>query len=160
MNPDVSIGRAVARSEIAVDKEAPLLEIELMEIANGCLARLSGDLVSETRAALWSIEPMLANEARVALDVSGVTYHRRVGSRGCAQAHARRTYFWWNGDVGRRSIVMCIGCSTADLDTERRVARGTGAARRSSCGGRSSPASAVTATVAGRRSRLGPPSRA
>jgi len=66
-------GRAIARSENAADKEAPLLEIELMEIANGCLARLSGDLVSETRAALWSIEPMLANEARVALDVSGVT---------------------------------------------------------------------------------------
>jgi len=53
--------------------EAPLLEIELMEISHGCLARLSGDLVAETRAGLWSIEPMLGNEAHVALDVSGVT---------------------------------------------------------------------------------------
>ena len=60
-------------SEEAAHNEAPLLEIELMEISHGCLARLSGDLVAETRAGWWSIEPMLANEARVALDVSGVT---------------------------------------------------------------------------------------
>ena len=60
-------------SEEAAHNEAPLLEIELMEISHGCLARLSGDLVAETRAGLWSIEPMLANEARVALDFSGVT---------------------------------------------------------------------------------------
>ena len=60
-------------SEEAAHNEAPLLEIELMEISHGCLARLSGDLVAETRVGLWSIEPMLANEARVALDVSGVT---------------------------------------------------------------------------------------
>jgi ABC-type transporter Mla MlaB component len=59
--------------EKAADKETPLLKIELVEIANGCLARVSGDLVSETRAGLWGIEPMLANEARVALDLSGVT---------------------------------------------------------------------------------------
>jgi ABC-type transporter Mla MlaB component len=59
--------------EKPADKETPLLEIELVGIANGCLARLSGDLVSETRAVLWGIEPMLANEARVALDLSGVT---------------------------------------------------------------------------------------
>jgi ABC-type transporter Mla MlaB component len=60
-------------SEEAAHNEAPLLEIELMEISQGCLARLSGDLVAETRTGLWSIEPMLANEARVALDFSGVT---------------------------------------------------------------------------------------
>ena len=59
-------------SEEAAHNEAPLLEIELMEISHGCLARLSGDLVAETRAGLWSIEPILANEARAALDVSGV----------------------------------------------------------------------------------------
>jgi ABC-type transporter Mla MlaB component len=63
----------VTFSEGKPDHVAPLLEIELMEIANGCLARFSGDLVSETAAGVWSIEPMLANEARVALDVSGVT---------------------------------------------------------------------------------------
>jgi ABC-type transporter Mla MlaB component len=60
-------------SEQAADTEGPFLEIELVEISKGCLARLSGDLVGETRAGLWSIEPMLANEVRVALDVSGVT---------------------------------------------------------------------------------------
>jgi ABC-type transporter Mla MlaB component len=60
-------------SKETADNEAPFLEIELVEISNGCLARFSGDLVAETRAGLWSIEPMLANEVRVALDVSGVT---------------------------------------------------------------------------------------
>jgi ABC-type transporter Mla MlaB component len=33
---------------------------------------MSGHLVGETIAALWSIEPMMANEARVVLDLSGV----------------------------------------------------------------------------------------
>ena len=35
-------------SEEDAHNEAPLLEIELMEISHGCLARLSGDLVAET----------------------------------------------------------------------------------------------------------------
>jgi ABC-type transporter Mla MlaB component len=61
--------RPEARSD-----EAPLLEIELLEDASGgCLARMSGHLVGETASALWSIEPMMANEARVVLDLSGVT---------------------------------------------------------------------------------------
>ena len=60
-------------SEQEADNQPPFLEIELVEIPKGCLARFSGDLVAETRAGLWSIEPMLANEVRVALDVSGVT---------------------------------------------------------------------------------------
>jgi ABC-type transporter Mla MlaB component len=50
-----------------------MLRIELVEGPRGCLARLSGDLVGETSACLWSIEPMLINEARVALDLSGIT---------------------------------------------------------------------------------------
>jgi anti-anti-sigma factor len=53
--------------------ELPLLQIELLEdTSGGCVARMSGDLVGETAAALWSIEPMMANEARVVLDLSGV----------------------------------------------------------------------------------------
>jgi ABC-type transporter Mla MlaB component len=63
----------MSSSEEAADNERPFLEIELVEISKGCLARFSGDLVAETRAGLWSIEPMLVNEVRVALDVSGVT---------------------------------------------------------------------------------------
>lgn len=58
----------------ARSKDAPLLEIELLEdTSGGCLARMSGHLVGETASALWSIEPMMANEARVVLDLSGVT---------------------------------------------------------------------------------------
>jgi hypothetical protein len=56
----------------ATDSSGPLLEIELVEIINGCLARFRGDLVSETSFGLSSIEPMLANEAHVTLDVSAV----------------------------------------------------------------------------------------
>jgi ABC-type transporter Mla MlaB component len=33
---------------------------------------MSGHLVEETAAALWSVEPMMANEALVVLDLSGV----------------------------------------------------------------------------------------
>jgi ABC-type transporter Mla MlaB component len=56
-----------------LSKEFPLLQIELLENASGgCLARMSGHLVGETIAALGSIEPMMANEARVVLDLSGV----------------------------------------------------------------------------------------
>ena len=50
-------------SEQEADTERPFLEIELVEISKGCLARLSGDLVGETRAGLWSIEPMLAERS-------------------------------------------------------------------------------------------------
>ena len=51
----------------------PLLRIELLEdTSGGCVARMSGDLVGETAAALGSIEPMMANEARVVLDLTGV----------------------------------------------------------------------------------------
>jgi ABC-type transporter Mla MlaB component len=54
-------------------RESPLLQIELMEdTSGGCLARMSGHLVGETAGALWSIEPMMANETRVVLDLSGV----------------------------------------------------------------------------------------
>jgi ABC-type transporter Mla MlaB component len=65
--------------EFAPDAEAkskrppPFLQIELLEgTCGGCLARMSGHLIGDTAAALWSIEPMMANEARVVLDLSGV----------------------------------------------------------------------------------------
>jgi ABC-type transporter Mla MlaB component len=51
----------------------PLLEIELLEHpTGGCVARMSGNLVGGTAAALWSIEPMMANEVQVVLDLSGI----------------------------------------------------------------------------------------
>jgi ABC-type transporter Mla MlaB component len=66
------VSECESRSE-GLSKEFPLLQIELSENASGgCLARISGHLVGETIAALWSIEPMMANENRVVLDLSGV----------------------------------------------------------------------------------------
>jgi ABC-type transporter Mla MlaB component len=50
-----------------------MLRIELVEGPRGCLVRFSGDLVGDTSVCLWSIEPMLINEARVTLDLSGIT---------------------------------------------------------------------------------------
>src|ERR1700722_19909662 len=55
------------------DQTTPLLQIGLRENAYGCVVQLTGDLIGDTSAGLFSIEPMLANEARVALDLSGVT---------------------------------------------------------------------------------------
>ena len=54
-------------------KERPLLQIELLEdTSGGCLARMSGHLVGEAAAVLGGMEPMMANEARVVLDLSGI----------------------------------------------------------------------------------------
>jgi ABC-type transporter Mla MlaB component len=69
----VQWGAGVSSGEAAYGGDVPLLQIELLESPSGCLARLSGDLVGETTAGLWSIEPMLTNEARVVLDLSGIT---------------------------------------------------------------------------------------
>jgi ABC-type transporter Mla MlaB component len=51
----------------------PLLQVELAESPCGYLARLKGDLVAETVGVLWGVEPLLRNEARICLDLSGVT---------------------------------------------------------------------------------------
>ena len=59
--------------------DTPLLQIELAECSDGCLAMFRGDLVAETTGALWGVEPILVNEARVALDLSGVTSVDRAG---------------------------------------------------------------------------------
>jgi len=54
-------------------KESAEFQIELLEDnSGGCLARMSGHLIGATAAALWSVEPLMANEARVVLDLSGV----------------------------------------------------------------------------------------
>jgi hypothetical protein len=59
--------------------EAPLFEVELAESPSGYLARFRGDLVAETLGVLWGIEPILLNEPRVSLDLSGVTSVDRAG---------------------------------------------------------------------------------
>jgi hypothetical protein len=69
----VQIGTESRPQAEGCSKERPLLQIELLEdTSGGCVARVSGHLVGEAAAALGSIEPMMANEARVVLDLSGV----------------------------------------------------------------------------------------
>jgi ABC-type transporter Mla MlaB component len=54
-------------------QQAPLLEIELDQSAQGCITRFIGDLTAETLPALWSLEPILMNESRVSLGLSRIT---------------------------------------------------------------------------------------
>jgi ABC-type transporter Mla MlaB component len=69
----VPIGMELGSHTEGWSNELPSLQIELLEdTSGGCLARMSGHLIGQTAAALWSIEPMMANEARVVLDLSGV----------------------------------------------------------------------------------------
>jgi ABC-type transporter Mla MlaB component len=51
----------------------PKLEIELVGSASGSHVRISGDIVAETRIALWGVESLLVNEPRVTFDFSAVT---------------------------------------------------------------------------------------
>ena len=60
-------------------RDAPLLQVELAESPHGYLARFRGDLVAETTGVLWGIEPILLNETRVSLDLSGVTSVDQAG---------------------------------------------------------------------------------
>lgn len=60
-------------------RDAPLLQVELAESPRGYLARFRGDLVAETAGVLRGIEPILVNETRVSLDLSGVTSVDQVG---------------------------------------------------------------------------------
>lgn len=46
-------------------RSAPRLEVELAESPRGYLARFRGDLVADTMAVLWGIEPILLNETRI-----------------------------------------------------------------------------------------------
>jgi ABC-type transporter Mla MlaB component len=73
---DDAVMRVIGDTE---SRGAPLLEVELAESPRGYLARFRGDLVAETTAVLWGIEPMLLNETRVSIDVSGVTSVDQAG---------------------------------------------------------------------------------
>jgi ABC-type transporter Mla MlaB component len=66
-------------SSEATGPEAPLLQVELVDSPRGYLARFSGDLVAETTGVLWGIEPILLNETRISVDLSGVTSVDQAG---------------------------------------------------------------------------------
>jgi anti-anti-sigma factor len=53
--------------------ESPKLHIELVCLMNGSLVRMNGELVVQTLTALWGVESLLVNEARVTFDLLGVT---------------------------------------------------------------------------------------
>jgi ABC-type transporter Mla MlaB component len=57
----------------------PKLDIELVGGVRGSHVRMSGDIVSGTRTAIWGIESLLMNEARVTFDLSDVTSMDGVG---------------------------------------------------------------------------------
>jgi ABC-type transporter Mla MlaB component len=86
-NNDEHVGQLDCESDDAVmrvirepeSRDAPLLEVELAESPGGYLARFRGELVAETMAVLWGIEPILLNETRVSIDVSGVTSVDQAG---------------------------------------------------------------------------------
>ena len=73
------MGRSVAA--LTEGRDAPLLQVELAESPRGYLARFTGDLVAETTGVLRGIEPILLNETRVSLDLSGVTSVDQAGLR-------------------------------------------------------------------------------
>jgi len=50
----------------------PSLEITLDGGAAGCHVKFGGDVVEQTRTALWTIEPLLMNETSVTFDVSQI----------------------------------------------------------------------------------------
>ncbi len=62
---------APGRGQTAVDD--PRLDIELLGDVSGSQVRMTGDVVAQTSTALWGIEPILMNEARVTFDLSAVT---------------------------------------------------------------------------------------
>jgi anti-anti-sigma regulatory factor len=69
-------------ANVALRQEKLLLQIEMAESPQGCEVRLAGDLLGETTLGLLGVEPMLANEASVLLDVSGVTSVDGAGLEG------------------------------------------------------------------------------
>jgi len=50
----------------------PSLEITLDGGAAGCLVKFGGDVVEQTRTALWTLEPLLMNETSITFDVSKI----------------------------------------------------------------------------------------
>jgi hypothetical protein len=80
-------------------EESPLLQIELLEdTSGGCVARMTGHLVGDTAAALWSIEPMMANETRVVLDLSGVVTIDSAGFGGDGEVDGCYSGIWRTTD--------------------------------------------------------------
>ena len=55
------------------------LEVQLFSGPDGCVARFVGDLVDQTRMVLRETGEILRNDARVALDFSGVTSFDHLG---------------------------------------------------------------------------------
>jgi ABC-type transporter Mla MlaB component len=61
------------RREATGSALSPRIEIALIEGSDGCIARISGDMIAESTVAIGSIESMLVNETHVTLDLSGIT---------------------------------------------------------------------------------------
>lgn len=69
------VGRGSGRRENAVGR----LEVQLYSGPEGCVAQFFGDLVDQTRMVVREIGEILRNDARVALDLSGVTSFDHLG---------------------------------------------------------------------------------
>jgi ABC-type transporter Mla MlaB component len=63
----------VGRDRDSAGEQDGLLEVQLVSGPNGCLARFTGDLIEETRGVVWGVEQVLLHDARVVLDLSGIT---------------------------------------------------------------------------------------
>jgi hypothetical protein len=55
------------------------LEVQLISGPEGCRARFAGDLIEGTRAAVWGVEQILLHDARVVVDLSGITSFDSLG---------------------------------------------------------------------------------
>jgi hypothetical protein len=71
----ITIGRGSGRLENAVGR----LEVQLYSGPDGCVAQFLGDLVDQTRIVVREIGEIIRNDARVVLDLSGVTSFDTLG---------------------------------------------------------------------------------
>jgi ABC-type transporter Mla MlaB component len=76
--PFFSMLKGDATSECAMRPETqfggnPQLDIEFVCLLTGTYVRMRGEVVVQTRTALWGAESLLVNEARVTFDFSAVT---------------------------------------------------------------------------------------
>jgi ABC-type transporter Mla MlaB component len=108
--PAACAGAELVSQPELLQNELPLLRIEILgDISGGCLARMSGHLVRDTVAALWSIEPTMANEARVVLDLSGVVAIDSAGLEATVQLMDAIRSFGGSLRVGREQLsVDCV----------------------------------------------------
>jgi hypothetical protein len=72
-NDGSSQDRLTSHDRGVTDEHAGLLEVQLLSGPDGCFARFAGDLVEDTRAVIWGVEEILLHDARVVLDLSGIT---------------------------------------------------------------------------------------